>query len=971
MRMKKFASVAFIAISLIFAANTQSYGDDTDLFSVQIAPDALLLLDLSGSMAWTPAGGTMYISSTQWCQSDVAYYTTSGSGHTQACTIDSNGTIPKWSTTSCSGPFYTSARTVSGVDYKTDCSRLAIAKRAIFDLLDDTRDDQIKDDDQSSLGIRMGYMRFYNCSSDDTGGDYSKGCNSLIREINSHYSDIWSSVNSEKDAGGTPLASALNEAKLYLDYNKSKDDLKDCRKKFVILVTDGADTFACGGGGSSDQTDQYKRRRETVAKAKALSDAGYNVYVVGFGADMPHYLKNTLNWAAYYAQTDNFSDPNSGDPKGYSIPSGKLYPSGITSCQSSSTSSHNLGDGSHYYATSNDPGEKSLSGYAFLASDASELTTALKSIARYIQERSYSFTYPTVPSVQLTMADTMYLSSFIPRGSNPLWEGSLSAYQLNDDGILPVDAQGNPLDSSRIWTDSIPANRTIKTYRRGQFVDFNSSNLTKEDLGVATDSDRDTLISYVTNLKLGDIFHSNPVIVGEPSQFFEDEGFSGTGGFYQAEKDRTKVVIVGTNDGMLHAFDAATGIEKWAFIPNSLLQNLKTLMSYHTYYVDSSPKAADVWFDDNGDNKKTANEWRTVLVCGLRKGGKSYFALDITDTLNPKYLWEFPNPSDPNYSTILSKLGQSWSEPAIGRVKVGGYEKWVAFIGGGFDSGNSLGKAFYVVDLKTGIPIKGFSGLEGMDASLEAPPTAIDTNADGYIDKVYIGDLKGRMWVFDVSDNNNSNWTGKRLFKAPDGHPIYYQPAVAFDKSGTPWVYFGTGDRENPNDKNSKERFYAVKDDGKGYDGKGTYPLQEKDLSDVTTTNKFDPVSKPGWYIQLAQAEKVLARPVVFNRLVYFTTYTYTESANPCVAGGSGKLYTVEYLSAGGALTVDDLSQLSGPTSERSKVIASGLPSAPAISVTVKGKASVTIEATSGQALSQKAFLATNKQILYWREVIP
>jgi type IV pilus assembly protein PilY1 len=429
---------------------------------------------------------------------------------------------------------------------------------------------------------------------------------------------------------------------------------------------------------------------------------------------------------------------------------------------------------------------------------------------------------------------------------------------------------------------------------------------------------------------------------------------------------------------MLHAFRSDTGKEAWAFIPNSLLTRLKLLVptvpdysSQHNYYVDLTPKVADVWFDDNADNKKTANEWRTVLVCGLRKGGKSYFALNITDTLNPKYLWEFPNPNDPNYLTILAKLGQSWSEPAIGRVKVGDHEKWVAFIGGGFPAPDN-GKVFYVVDMKTGIPIKEFSGLGGMDYSLAAPPTAVDTNLDGYIDKVYIGDLKGQMWVFDVSNSITANWTGQRLFKATDTHPIYYPPAVAFDKSKTPWVYFGTGDRENPGaivaNGNLNERFYAVKDDGDG-----SYPRGEGDLSDVTTNPlTFTPnPAKKGWYIKFINSEKVLAKPTVFNQLVYFTTYTPT--GDPCSIGsGSANLYIAESLSGGGALTVDDVSDLSGAPSQRSEQIGTGagIPSAPVISVDLYGKASLTIVTTNNQALSQKAFFKTNKELLYWREVV-
>jgi len=458
---------------------------------------------------------------------------------------------------------------------------------------------------------------------------------------------------------------------------------------------------------------------------------------------------------------------------------------------------------------------------------------------------------------------------------------------------------------------------------------------------------------------------------------------------------------VGANDGMLHAFDAATGVEKWAFIPNSLLKNLKLMRTTkdHLYFVDSTPKVADVWLDYNGDNKKSRDEWRTVLVSGLRKGGKTYFALDITDTLNPKYLWEFPKATD---ATTLSLVGQSWSEPAIGKVKIekpgGLVERWVAFIGGGFDPNEKvdkdaeIGRAFFVVDMMTGEIIWQFSYAPGDDVkkwmkySIPAAATAVDTNFDGYVDKVYIGDLGGQMWVFDVSYNestakSDSLWSGKRLFTAPTGaaekHNIYYQPAVAFDKNGTVWVYFGTGDREDPNNKNSQERFYAVQ-----VGGSGTYPLQEADLQDVTCPSKeplcskntfIQTTTKNGWYIQLDKGEKVLAKPAVFNRLVYFTTYT-PETTFLCAASGVAKGYIVEYLSGGGALEVDELSDLSGPAGARWKEIGehSGAPSAPVITVSKKGKASVIIGTTSGQISSELTGPdLPQREILFWREVVP
>ena len=999
--MKKL-TLAFLIAGLILIRAIPLWADDTALFTVQTPPDALIILDLSGSMNWTPAGNILYVSGTD-CSIDGPFYGSSGSGNDYACTVPQSGG-PIYGDSSCSGPFYKS----SGSGHTTDCSRVGVAKRVISDVLDDNKDGSIDTKDETTLGLRLGYMRFYGCGS-DTGNDYNSGCNTMIKPINTSYSDIWNSVKNESASGGTPLAFALNEAKLYLDATKVGDPSGECRQKFVILITDGEDTLACDGTGNVNQSGDYKRRRETAAKAKELTDAGYKVFVVGFGARMPHYLKNTLNWVARYGGTDNPLEADSGNPKGYD-------PSKVTSCQDSSESSHNLGEGTHYYATSNDPGETPLSGYAFLAENSSELGRSLTSILQYIQGKSFSFVSPTIPLVRIIDKDAGYVSSFIPNNTS-YWKGNLKGYRLMEDGTFPVDAHGNPLDANLIWDASaelkkiIPGDRKIFTYVNGALKDFIYDNLANADLDVSSDTERANLVNHIRGIDtydinqngntaetrdwlLGDIFHSNAVSVGPPSQSYEDEGFNGPGGFYGVNKDRTKIVIVGANDGMLHAFNATTGREEWAFIPNSLLKNLKRMTSAHTYYVDSSPKVSDVWFySDPADKTKSADEWRTVLICGLRKGGKSYFALDVTDTLNPTYLWEFPKSSD---TATLAKAGQSWSEPVLGRVKIeaggGLYERWVAFIGGGFDPSENngqdatLGRAFFAVDIKTGEIIWEFSYEDKVEVkkdmthSMAAPPTAVDTNDDGYVDKVYTGDLGGQMWVFSVSfdeesKTSNSNWTGKKLFQAPENssekHPIYYQPAVTFDKYGAAWVYFGTGDRENPTEiAGPEERIYAVKDDGLG-----NYPRTENDLKDVTSVNTFNQDNtKKGWFIKLEKTgqhkEKVLAKPAIFNRLVYFTTYTY-KIGDPCSIAGVAKLYTVEYLSGGGASTVAELLDLSKTPSQRSVEIGTGIPSPPVISVNLKGLASVTIGTTTGQLYSKQAFSPkSNKQGLYWREAV-
>ncbi len=943
--MRKLAMLIFIIILAILNVS-DSHADDTDLFILNVQPEVLIILDMSGSMNWDSAG--------------------------------------------------------SPAEYPD--RRIDIARGVIYDLLDNNDDGKesnndprfIDKTDEETLNVRIGYMRFRGVGeADNDDGDPKTGDIIVFNEteIGESYRQIWEKVSdpNETATGCTPLAASLVEAGIYYrDYINPSDTAKACRQKFIILITDGSDTVACSGDCSENAPDMWKRRYLTVLRAKNLytPPAGdlsnpnivpIQVFAIGFGGSMPEQLKTTLNWVAKYGGTNNPLEDDSGDPNAYDI---TRYPGECDVTDSNA-----------------DPAKYSLSGYAFLVEDATQLSKALKTIVKYVQEKSYSYTAPSVPTVRLVDGDTVYISSFTP-DNTPFWQGNIKAFRLKPDGSLELDDNGNPINPLWDAFDELKGksanDRKILTYVNNNLNNFNLDNLSNADLGVNTDADRANLISHIRGgadpydvnrngitsepreWKLGDIFHSNAVIVGEPSRFFEDICFNrcpdGSDGFYQVNKSRTKVIIVGANDGMLHAFNATSGSEEWAFIPSSLLKNLKSMTSAHTYYVDSSPKVADVWLysDSNPSGQtKTKGEWKTVLVSGLRKGGKHYFALNITDTLDPKYLWEFPRPTD---SEILAKLGQSWSEPAIGRVKikVGNeiYERWVAFIGGGFDKTNVVGKAFFVIDIKTGDIIKEFSGLSGMDYSLAAPPTAVDSNFNGYVDKVYIGDLAGQMWVFDISSNDIAQWTGKILFRPlgtpAEKRPLYYQPAVAFDSRRTPWVYFGSGDRENPSDKNSKEKFYAVKDDGIG-----PYPRTENNLKDVTvySDRKFLPPQEPlkGWYIRLAMSEKVLAKPAVFYNLLYFTTYTYT-SDDPCQRAGDASFYVVEYLSGGGALVLDDY--LQGIPTTRSVRIGEGIPSAPVISVDLHGKATVTIGTTSGRITTKQAFSPSNtKEILYWREV--
>lgn len=996
--------------------------DETALFT-SVAPDALLLMDISGSMNWTPTGSKMYISTSQTCGTNVPYYPSSGTGHTKVCTIGTDA-VPKYGDSACSGPFYLS----SGTGHSTNCSRIAIAKRAIFSILDDNQSGTINNQDEASLGIRLGYMRFTSCSGDES-GSYSSGCNKLVRTIAARYSLIFcgnstsctitstgsNSVNSETASGGTPLSGAMQEAKSYLDYHKSRDNAASCRDKFVILMTDGSDTFACSGNGSEDQQDMYKRRRETVARAKALADAGYKLFVIGFGSDMPHWLRNTLNWAAYYGKTDNPLNANSGDKSAFD-------PSSFSSCEVSSTTHHNIeGDGDHYYSVSGDPGEIPLSGYAFLATNPSELESAIRQAINIIREAIYSFSQVSVQSTRTQDENNIYEGSFQPVNNDPFWLGHLKKFAINEDGTVGAMVW----DAGERLQARDPNSRLIKTYVGGSLVDFTTANISATTLGVASDAQRDLIVGFIRgesaynaeNWKLGDVFRSTPITIGTPSAFYYDMKDSNNS-FTQFRADHIRstangkrIILAGANDGQMHAFLTNTGDEAWSFIPPNLLTKLQTIAHNdhptsltHAYFVDGPVAVADVWLGTGLYTAKSASDWRTVMVLSEGRGAHDYlwssssgcetgfsatatysssyphycgyFALDITDTLSPSYKWRVSAGSD-----SAPYLGDPWSKMMIGKVLIDGQEKWVGFMGGGYNGADcsgggacdTRGKGFFIIDLSSGAVLWSYTHGNNSELkySMPANPAIVDSDNDGFVDTVYLGDLGGSMWRFKLclgTDQycNTSNWAGSRLFGSSSSsgiRPVYTSAAVARDPHWNLWIYWGTGDKTDPTAANAQEKLYAVKD----VDRTTTYAIG--DLDNITS-DIYDAIDKPaGWYMNFSgNGEKVLSEATIFGGVIYLTSYTPSQSNDPCSMAGIGSLYALNYVSGSGILG----------GGARSMQLGLGIPSPPIISMKPGNAASadlyVTVSGGSGTGAStQRANVnppgvANRTNVLFWRD---
>lgn len=328
--------------------------------------------------------------------------------------------------------------------------------------------------------------------------------------------------------------------------------------------------------------------------------------------------------------------------------------------------------------------------------------------------------------------------------------------------------------------------------------------------------------------RLGDIINASPLFIGKPAFRYPNTEHNYQD-FATAKAGRTAVVLAASNDGMLHAFDRTTGNELWAFIPSAVVPELHKLadenfMNAHQYFVDGSPQMGDIW-------DPTLNEWRTIVVGGLNKGGRAYYALDVTNPASPSLLWEYS----------ATNLGYTFGNPIITKRKDG---TWVVVFASGYDNvttadgkytGDGNGRLF-VVDAVTGKDVIS-GGIPTLDAdgnpvgSTSVPSglarinSWVDDESDNTSLRFYAGDELGNLWRFDLDGNVAPNKAALRLaqLQAKDDkgvtqpQPITTKPAVAmisYNGVNYPVVYVGTGSYMRVDDSKNTlvQSVYALKD---------------------------------------------------------------------------------------------------------------------------------------------------------------
>ncbi|MFT4178468.1 MAG: PilC/PilY family type IV pilus protein [Thermomonas sp.] len=399
---------------------------------------------------------------------------------------------------------------------------------------------------------------------------------------------------------------------------------------------------------------------------------------------------------------------------------------------------------------------------------------------------------------------------------------------------------------------------------------------------------------------LGDIINSQPVYVGAPNSglYKSDSAYAS---FLTAQASRTPVVYVGANDGMLHAFNANTGTEIFAFMPTAAMAVLKQNDATSNLYPNWSPDY-DHAFSMDGEitvaDVKDGTTWKTILVATMGRGGKAVFALDVTNPSSPSLLWE-------KSASDITALGNSLGKPMIAKVADG---DWRVFLGNGPNASGG-GSTLIALDIKTGANDGSITAGTGADNGL-GPVNVWDADNDGNFDTAYAGDMNGDLWKFNITAG-----TASKIFAAGSTQPITVAPLVAKNPNNSlqTWVFFGTGRFLSLADINAAsnanvQTWYGLIDSGTLISGKSALEeisiLLEDEKGRIIEENTSLDTSMRGWYMDLKvsggtnKGERMVV-PNFFQGLDLIGTSRYPDSSDPCSPSGKGYTMAINPFTGG------------------------------------------------------------------------
>jgi type IV pilus assembly protein PilY1 len=607
-------------------------------------------------------------------------------------------------------------------------------------------------------------------------------------------------------------------------------------------------------------------------------------------------------------------------------------------------------------------------GRLLTANDAATLRTALDAAFSTFSQGTTTRTSPSFGSSSASAmvgANYQFNTSFAIVPGAP-WEGVLERRRSVCEGAppAPVDkpfdmatddfgallkfsnrnAAGRGWGARQVWTYAPPAvasvaqlTGSLSAAALGSARNALDATMAPWVVGAVNPAQRDNIFAWLRgdvgtireNRPLGDIFHSNPVIVGAPLVSLPDQSYAqfksrvllptGTRRTQVTVGTREGTLYVGTNDGILHAFHVDTGEELWAFVPPALLPSMaQRVPSTRMSGVDGSPVSRDVIYTRTLGTAATGNDWHTLLVTGLRDGGGAYVAMDVSDPYRPQFLWQFTD-TDMQYgygTPMIATIRTTWRTGSL-------HERAVVLIPGGAGSQAAVcnaalnprpaagrsqvrfvgadgrprlstrcwtgtaGQFIYVVDAQTGDLIRKIGTGPGGLLPTRSP---IIGSVSGYLageaavtNRAYVGDADGDLWRLDLGQANPAGWSFDLAYDTfwdaayNEGQPIVNAPVITVDRNGDTLIAVGTGDPDLL----------------EGFDLNRVLMIRERDPLPADPTNPVDVSAH--WVLRqnadpmrgFSPGERLTGPMSLFNGVLYFGTFVPANNADACQLGYS------------------------------------------------------------------------------------
>jgi type IV pilus assembly protein PilY1 len=599
-------------------------------------------------------------------------------------------------------------------------------------------------------------------------------------------------------------------------------------------------------------------------------------------------------------------------------------------------------------------------GRYFSATNPTKLAVGLASALTEATTQPLSLANLTASSSEVRAGGFVYQATFNP----DRWYGRLYAFPQAADGTVDNSEAAATWEASHrlpapnlrnIYTWDAPASAarpfewaSLNTAQQGHLdndstlLDYLRGSSANEAQNGGTFRDRTRLtLGGVTGGALGDIVNGSPI---KGTKFdFMYTSMAGTAsttgsGLYSTfvedplRSDYFNTIFAGANDGMLHAFNLADGVERFAFVPNSVYSvprsptgteaKLKMLSDpgyVHRFLMDGPPQLSDAFFGPDAATGK----WRTVLNSSTGAGARSIFVMDVsrttvgvTDGFGPsKVLWEFSEANNLDMGHILS----------YGHVARMANSKWALIFGNGYDSVNGQAKLF-ILDLFTGEVIKEIAVGAAGGNGLSQPNFTLKNRVAQYI---YAGDLKGQLWKIDVSSADPADWAPSfgtapeyaPLFTTTNNQPIAVMPTISFQHpNGGVMLGFGTGkffeNEDTVNDASvnvnlTRQAIYGIWDkpsETTGFSGIGS--LQARTMNTTlsaaadsaltgTNTGTVNWTTQRGWYMLLnTGGERVNVNPLLPRASSalspLFVVANTPAEAIPCRNGGTARIFALD-----------------------------------------------------------------------------